>query len=149
VYKFEQTVLINRRQQEVFDYLADLSNGPQWQSSAISAERTSEGPIGVGSTWRRTTRALGRTSDAEYECTSYDPPDEFSIKSLSGPTSTDITYSLKSTEGGTQVSITGQIEFRGLLKLMEGWVSKQADKLLVEDTNTLKHLLEEGDVGAS
>ena len=69
--KIEKSVLIKRPQQEVFDFVTDLSNDSKWQSSIESVERVSDGPIGVGSTWRYVTKFLGRKNETEIQMTNY------------------------------------------------------------------------------
>jgi len=126
--KFEKSIFINRPQQEVFDYVTDLGNDPKWQSAIESVERTSEGPIGAGSTWRYMTKFLGRKVETEIETTSYDPPNQASVKAISGPMPFENTYKFESKDNGTQLSINGQAEIVGFCKLAEGLVGKQLEK---------------------
>jgi uncharacterized membrane protein len=51
MYKFTKNVVINRSQQDVFNFLSNPTNMPQWQSAVESAEWTSTGTPGVGSTY--------------------------------------------------------------------------------------------------
>ena len=46
--KVEKSILIHRPIQEVFDFVGDLQNGPQWQSALLEAKPTTEGELGVG-----------------------------------------------------------------------------------------------------
>ena len=84
MFKFEKSIMINRPQQEVFDFVTDLANDSKWQTGIVSVERTSEGPIGAGSTWRYKLKFMGREMEAEIELTSYDPPNQASVKSIGG-----------------------------------------------------------------
>jgi len=70
MYKFEKSIMINRPQQEVFDFVTNLSNDSKWQSGIVSVERTSDGPIGAGSTWVYKLKFLGREMEAEIKLTS-------------------------------------------------------------------------------
>src|SRR3990172_8887153 len=87
---FEKTIFINRPQQEVFDFMRNLENDAQWRSLE-SIKRTSDGPIGAGSTWRETSKFLGREIELDVEMISYDPPNHFSVKTISGPIPMEIT----------------------------------------------------------
>ena len=71
---FEKSIFINRPQQEVFDFVSNPANDPQWRSGAESAEWTSEGPVGVGSTYRSVDKLLGRKIEGTTEVTIWDPP---------------------------------------------------------------------------
>lgn len=144
MYQFEQNVFINRPQQEVFDYLTNPVNNPQWQSGGGTTEMTSEGPIGLGSTFRSTTKFLGRGIGSTLEFSSWDPPKVYTQKALSGPIPFELKTTLDSKENGTQLTISGQAEFSGFFKMAEGLVGKQLEKRMDTDLNALKLLLEEG-----
>lgn len=140
--KFEKSVLINRPQQEVFDFVTDLSNDSQWQSSIESVEQVSDGPIGVGSTWRYVTKFLGRKNETEIQMTSYEPPHQSSVKAVSGPIPFENTYKFQKQDGGTLLTFIGQAEIGGFFKMAEGLVSKQMEKQMDADAAALKKVLE-------
>ena len=50
--KWENSLFINRPQQEVWDFISTPANRVQWVSGAESAGWASAGPPGVGSTAR-------------------------------------------------------------------------------------------------
>jgi len=54
--EFEECVVINRPAKEVFAFISNLENDPPW-TKAAEARRTSDGPIGVGTTFRQATVA--------------------------------------------------------------------------------------------
>ena len=144
MYKFEKNIMINRPQQEVFDFVTDLNNDAKWQSGIVSVERTSDGPIGAGSTWRYKLKFMGRELEAEIELTSYDPPNRASVKSVSGPVPFENTYTFVSKQGGIQMTFSGQAEIGGFFKMAEGLVGKQLEKQMESDAAALKVLLEAG-----
>jgi uncharacterized membrane protein len=142
--KFKKSILINRPQQEVFDFVTDLSNDSQWQSSIESVEQVSDGPIGVGSTWRYVTKFLGRKNETEIQMTSYEPPHRSSVKAVSGPIPFENTHKFQKQDGGTLLTLIGQAEIGGFFKMAEGLVSKQMEKQMDADGAALKRLLEAG-----
>jgi uncharacterized membrane protein len=142
--KFEKSLLINRPLQEVFDFVTNLSNDPQWQSSIESVEQVSDGPIGVGSTWRYVTKFLGRKNETEIQMTSYEPPHQSSVKAVSGPIPFENTHKFQEQDGGTLLTLTGQAEIGGFFKMAEGLVGKQMGKQMDADGAALKRLLEAG-----
>ena len=144
MFKFEKSIMINRPQQEVFDFVTDLANDSKWQTGIVSVERTSEGPIGAGSTWRYKLKFMGREMEAEIELTSYDPPNQASVKSIGGPVPFQNTYTFESKDGGTQMTFSGQAEIGGFFKMAEGLVGKQMEKQMEADGAALKKLLEAG-----
>lgn len=147
--KLEKSIFINRPQQEVFDFVTNLANDPKWQSTIESVERTSEGPIGAGSTWRYVGKLLGRRIETEIQMTRYDPPKQASVKGISGPVPFENTYKFESKGNGTQVSVMGQAEVGGFFKLAEGLVGKQMEKQIEAGLTALKLVLEAEGVKAS
>jgi Polyketide cyclase / dehydrase and lipid transport len=49
-HDFRTTVA--RSPEEVFDFLVDLRNAPQWEPNCQEVVKTSDGPIGKGTTFR-------------------------------------------------------------------------------------------------
>lgn len=47
----EETIVIARPIDLVFEFVADLSNDLTWHTTVVSGSRTSDGPIGVGSSF--------------------------------------------------------------------------------------------------
>ena len=141
---FENSVFINRPQQEVFDFLADPANDANWQSGTEHAEWTSEGPHGVGSTQRSVGRLLGRKIDITIEITDWDPPKQVGFKTVSGPLTAEGTIKLESQENGTLLTQSGQAEFGGFFRIAEGLAAKQLEKQADTNFDALKLVLEEG-----
>ncbi len=141
---FETSIFINRPQQEVFDYVSEPANNTQWQSTIESSEWTSEGPIAVGSTLHVVTRFLGRKIESTSELTVWDSPNQFSIKTASGPIPFEGTNRFESKENGTQVTVSGKAEPGGFFKLTGGLFAKQLQKQIETDLSALKLILESG-----
>jgi carbon monoxide dehydrogenase subunit G len=139
---YEISIFINRPQQEVWDYVSNPVNYAQWQSSAQSAEWTSEGPPGVGSTFRGIADWLGRRIESKSEITLWDPPKKHSYKSIGGPIPFVSTINLQPKESGTQLTIHAQMEVGGFFKIAEGLVGKQSKKQNLADLESLKKVLE-------
>jgi uncharacterized membrane protein len=145
MYTFEHNVFINRPTQEVFDYVTQPSNAPKWQGTVESAEWVSDGPVGVGSTWRGVNKFMGRKIEGTLEITSWDPPNEHSFKAAGGPVPFENTWTFEDKDDGTQVTMSGQAELGGFFKLAEGMVGKQMDKQMETDLANLKRMLEAGE----
>ncbi len=144
MYQFEKSVFINRPQQEVFDFVSNTANESQWDSGGGTTEKTSEGPTGLGTTYRTTTKFLGRGIEADIEITSWDAPNEYTQKGTSGPFPFETKNTFTPKENGTQLTISGQAELSGFFKMAEGLVGKQLEKHIDTDLNLLKIVLEQG-----
>ena len=144
MFTFEKSIFINRPPQEVFDYITNPDNDSNWRSTAVSAEWTSDGPVGVGSTQRTVGKFLGRKIDSTNEVTVWDPPNQFAFKSVGGSIPLAISQKLAAKENGTQLTISLEAELAGFFKMAEGLVGKQAEKQVDTDFNALKLVLEAG-----
>lgn len=144
MFKFEKIVYINRPLEEVFEFSTNPVNDPKWRDSAVSGEKTSDGPIGVGSTFRSVDKLIGREIESTVEVTVWDPPNKYGVKALGGPMPFEMIQTLESKEGGTQLTLSGQAEIGGFFKLAEGLVGKQLEKQMEKDLNGLKKYMEGG-----
>ena len=69
--RFELSVDIARSVHEVWEYLIDPDNVPEWQASAESSHQISDGPMGVGTHLVDERRFLGRRAKSEVEVTEF------------------------------------------------------------------------------
>ena len=71
--RFDVAITIKRPIEDVFAVLSDFSNGSKWASSAAEpATKTSDGPIGVGTTWHEVGKVVGRTIETDFEFTEFE-----------------------------------------------------------------------------
>ena len=83
--KIENSIVINRPVDEIFEFMANAENNPQWQSGTQEAVKTSEGPIGVGTTFTSVSQLLGKRLESVVEYTTYEPNKRLAGKVTSGP----------------------------------------------------------------
>ncbi len=140
--KAEASVEIDRPPEEVFGFLADLENLVVWAGPVTEAKQTSEGPPGVGTTSTRVTQLLGRRFESDYEVTEYQPNIRYSAKTTSGPVPIVETISLEPVEGGTKVTVAGEVEPTGFFKLAEPIMTRIIKRQLANDVSTMKDVLE-------
>ncbi len=140
--KIEYSVYINRPHQQVFDFVSNPANDPQWVGPVESAKLVSEGPVGVGSILSSEAKFMGRNLESTSEYTVWDPPNQFALKSVGGPISYEQTVTFNAKDTGTQLNLSIQADVGGFFKLAEGLVGKQLNKQVETDFITLKSLLE-------
>ncbi len=144
--EFKQNVVINLPPEEIFAYVSDLENLPDWSSVVISARKISQESMHVGETVRCTIRFLGRWFDISLEIVESKPSRYLTIKSISGVAPCLIYYQLEPIEGGgTNVSSEQAIHLTGdFLGLAESVVKSAIRRQFKHDLVTLKDLLEAG-----
>lgn len=143
--KIEHSLVINRPVEEVFEFMTDPEKTPQYESGLLESGLTSEGPVGVGTTYREVRQFLGKRMESINEVTEYEPNSKFGFKTSSGPIPVEGNVTFESVEGGTRVSVIGQGEAGGFFKLAESIVGRMARRQLVADYANLKDLLEAQD----
>jgi uncharacterized protein YndB with AHSA1/START domain len=68
VATFENTVMIARPIEDVFGFLADLENIPNWNYAIVETRKVSKGPVGVGTTYHQV-RSVPSRSEERLEIT--------------------------------------------------------------------------------
>ncbi len=141
--KIEISTVIKRPTEEVFAVMSNAENILKWQSGTIEAEKTSDGPIGVGTTWRTVSRFLGRRLEsAESEFTEYELNRKLAFKSKSGPIQFEVWMTFEHVEGGTRINTKFEAEIGGFFKLAEPLVVSMGKRQLEGDFANLKDLME-------
>ncbi len=131
---------IDRPPSEVFAYLTDPANLPEWQSSALEAHW--EGEQAAGARIKEVRKFLGRRMESELEVTAYEPDRRFALKVLSGPVPFSVDHMLVARNGGTRLTFVGEGEPGGFFKLAEPIVARTAERQFKSDFETLKDVLE-------
>jgi uncharacterized membrane protein len=140
--KIESTTVINRPVEDVFAVLGNLENHPKWNSGFLEVKKTSQGPIGVGTTWRADqARLLGQRMGTEIEVTEYEPNRKYEVKNKL-PFPAVVQMAFASVEGGTRVNYRLEGEPGGFFKLAEPLVASMAKRKIENDLATLKDLMD-------
>jgi uncharacterized protein YndB with AHSA1/START domain len=140
--KFETTVRIARSVEEVFTFISDPDNFPQWNSAVQAVRKTSQAGPGVGATYVMERELPSGRARNELEVMTCERPIEFSIRTTSGPTPFVYRYRLASENGVTVVHLDAEVELEGAAAML-GPLARRAVKKGVDDNfATLKQILE-------
>ena len=142
--RMEASVVISRPVDEVFAYMTDVRNWPQWNSAMLEGEPTSEGPVGVGTTGRGVSQFLGRRVEWASEVTEYEPNRKVELKITMGPTSMEQSLTFEPVEGATRFTLVGEGETGGFFKLAEPVVNRMSRRQMEGSLANLKDILEAG-----
>ena len=138
--RVEHSVVIERPPAEVFAYMTDPANVPEWQSAALEAR--SQGPVQQGAHMTEVRKFLGRRMESKFEVTAYEPDRRFALKVLTGPVPFTFEETLEPTDAGTRVNVVLEGEPGGFFKLAEPLVERAARRQLQADYEQLKDILE-------
>ena len=83
------SVEINRPAADVFAFLGDGENDPQWRSGVLDVRRRSG--HGQGAVYEQGVKGpMGRRVPADYEITAYEPDRRIAFRAIAGPAATNI-----------------------------------------------------------
>ena len=137
----EASITTKRPIDEVFAALSDWTNSEKWISSTQSVTKTSDGPIGVGTTWSAVGKLLGRTLEAGITVTEFEP-DKKSASVVDKPFKATTAFTLKSVDGGTRVDQTTDAELEGFFKLAQAVMLPMMKRQLQNDLETFRDLMD-------
>jgi len=140
--EFEIVTVINRPPHKVFAYLVDIEKAPLWTTSLTQARKTSDGPLGVGSTILYAGKFLGRSFGTVAECTDFVANERFATKTTSGPIHLDVDHRLHEVDGGTRLATVYRGESRSFFKLAEPVIVHLTKKQFEGAAENLKALIE-------
>jgi len=135
------TVRIERPVEEVFDYFTDISNDREWNPFLKEVRKTSEGPLGVGTTFF-VVRKMSGPMDVEY--TEYVRPIRWAIRGTGRPASMVFVAEFAPAEGGTQMTIHMTLQPKGAFTLLTPVMRAQLGKQIDQAHEALKRKLESG-----
>jgi uncharacterized protein YndB with AHSA1/START domain len=138
----EHTVMINRPQQDVFDYLADGTHNREWRDGVLEISRTSVDD-GKGATYRQILAGPGgRRIDGDYRVTVFEPPRRLEFQVTAGPARPTGVFELSADgEGATRVRFSLDVEPTGMMRLMTPMITRTM-RHEVAQLDNLKAVLE-------
>lgn len=139
--QFSNSITIRRSVQDVFDFISRFENIPTWNYAIVETQKTSDGPVGVGSTYRQT-RSLPSPSEETFRVTEFEPNRRLAIHGGLGPFEGALTYELRDEDGGTFLTNTADLQATGVLKLAAPIAEPRVRRAVAENLQKLKELLE-------
>ncbi|KUN29407.1 polyketide cyclase [Streptomyces antibioticus] len=121
--QFEAVAEVERPIEEVFAYLADGRNDPQFSPRVLRIDRTPDSPTAVGTVFRSTVKDAGMKTAREFRITEFEAPVRmrWAEQSKNSVTVREGGYDLAPLPGGgTRVRIFNTLEGHGLGRLLVG-----------------------------
>lgn len=137
----ERTITINRPAADVFTFIADGSNAPDWRSAVLDIARTSG--AGKGAVYKQGIKGpLGRRIAADYEVTAYELAKRLEFKAIAGPVRPTGGYRLAESDGKTKVTFWLKGELGGWRRLVFGRSVQKSMDAEMKALDKLKAMLE-------
>jgi carbon monoxide dehydrogenase subunit G len=128
----ELTIEIARTPEEVFAYLTDVSNLPDWQSGVKSATLR-DGRV------EESRSLLGRELHTSLEIVEKEEPRVFTLRALDSPVPFTVRHELGPADEGTRLTVTAEGDVPGFAA---GLLARRAERQFRKDFERLKEILE-------
>jgi carbon monoxide dehydrogenase subunit G len=128
----ELTIEIERTPEDVYAYLADVSNLPAWQSGVKSATQR-DGRI------EESRSIFGRELHTTLEIVDQDEPRLFTLRALDSPFQFTVRHDLEPVDGGTRLTVTAEGAVPGVAAM---FLERRAERQFRKDFERLKQILE-------
>jgi carbon monoxide dehydrogenase subunit G len=129
----ELTIEIARTPADVFAYLTDVSNVPEWQAGVKRAELH-------GTRIEESRSLFGREIHTTLEIVEEEAPRVFTLRALNSPVPFTVRHELERADGGeTQLTVTAEGDVPGFAA---GLLARRAEKQFRKDFDRLKQILE-------
>lgn len=141
--RLEESVDIDRPVEEVFKYVSDVGNYPQWMAHVLEVRKHTPGAPQRSEGFVVAIKSVGRRFETPYERTSYEPDRRCTDRAVGGPIPDQRWHSVfREVPGGTRFTRAVEVESRGLLRLLEPLQRRAAGRQLKKDLQTLKQVVE-------
>ncbi|HEX6497881.1 MAG TPA: SRPBCC family protein [Micromonosporaceae bacterium] len=140
--KIEGEIVIARPPEVVFDFVADERNEPTYNRRMRRAEKITNGPIGVGTRFRATSRTTLRSADMTIETTAYDRPTLLGSTTRLGSAEIHGTLTFDRIPIGTRMTWSWDVEPKRFGKLLGPIVARLGRRQEDEIWMNLKRYLE-------
>ena len=117
LFKFTGTT--DKSVDEVFNYLADMTNAREWDPSISSVTRLDSGDVAEGSSFRVTLGFLGRDLELDYFVRNFDPPHGLVLRAQSALFISEDTVTLSTRDGRTLLDYQARLSGKGVLAILD------------------------------
>jgi ligand-binding SRPBCC domain-containing protein len=140
----QESIVIDRPRETVFEFLSNPANVSRFSPSIVKYELLSDSPVGLGSRIDGSMRVAGKRLDFVYEIVEFDPPRRFSGRTVKSPIPFRVTVWTDPLHGGALLEWLTEAETLGSFfgKLAERVVVDIYSRELRADLERLKRLIE-------
>lgn len=139
----EGTIDIERPPEDVFAYVSDVGNYPEWMAHVLEVLQETPGAPQEGERFVVAIRSVGRRFETPYERIRFEAGRGCTDQAVGGPVPDQQWHAaFQEVPGGTRVTRAVDAHPDGLLKLLEPVQKWAAERQLRRDLQALKNLLE-------
>ena len=140
--QFKTSLVIRRPVEDVFTFVSNYHNSPQWVSGGLEHTKVSAGPIGVGTVIRTTGRTMGLRIEATRIVTAFEPYARYAFRSEYRQVPLTTTFLFEPIQDSTRLTVVVEGEPDGLFKAAAPLVLGTVRQQFEGDLRRLKTVLE-------
>jgi uncharacterized membrane protein len=140
----ESRIEIARPVDQLFAYLSDLSNWPQWLVGIQESQIEGSERIGVGAKVRQVAKVLGRRFEVTGQIVEFDANKKIAMQVLTGPFPMALTLTFEAIGQASRLTTVLEADPGTYFRLAAPLVKPLLQRQLDADHATLKALVEEG-----
>lgn len=138
----EASLIIGQPIEQVFSFVSNLENRPQWCAGTLETRQTSKGTIGVGTSFHEVFELfLARKGEADYKITEYEANKRLAFVSTSGAIQAKETLTFEAADGKTRITQTTDANFNRF-KIIEPLFKGLGQRMLAANLARLRNELE-------
>ena len=140
---FQTSIAIDLPLVEVFAYVSDPGNFPAWNSAVRDVRPTTRATNSIGATYVMTRQLPTGRARNQLEIVASEQPDEFTIRTTTGPTPFLYRYHFALENGNTMVHLDAQVELDGIAFFMPQLARLGVKRGVDHNLAALKEILED------
>lgn len=133
--------------EQVFDVVADERNEPGYNPRIARAEKTSEGPVGRGSTFVAVPKGMGQRGAMTVEVVEFERPERLTTAIRSSYMDVDGRLTFAPVDGGTRMRWAWDLRLRGAARVLTPLLWAVGPRWERRNWVDLKRFLERGGGG--
>jgi carbon monoxide dehydrogenase subunit G len=138
--KLQRTVETNASPAAVFAYLSDFTTTNEWDPGTVETRLVS-GDGGVGTTYRNTSKFMGRETELTYEVVRHQPDTLFALRGENKTVVANDRMEIEPNASTTRVTYTADFAFKGLGRFIAPLLKPALKKLGDEAEEGLRKAL--------
>jgi len=139
--RFTETIEIAKPLDNVFSFVSNLENTPQWNDDVVKTKKMSPGPIQEGTVFRQYRDGPAGAGEA-VAITSHEPPEQLKLRARLADSPAQVIYEFDEVDGGTRVTSGVELEPKGVMRLIAPVVEIRVKHSVAKDLAELKRVLE-------
>jgi uncharacterized membrane protein len=139
----EVSTVINRPIEEVFAFVSNFENHPQWEANFLEGKRLTPDTVEVGTRYQCVLKVPGQRVVSLIDITEYEPNRSIAFRGDQPAQAKPVgSMTFEAVENSTKVTLLPRPEFGGIFKLLEPLMAGYIKRSNVEHLRRLKDLLE-------